>query len=1013
MSSRSTDASSNRRILLLLAILAFLWTALRSWGYLIDDTFITLRFARNLIEGSGLVFNPGERVEGYTSFALVLLSAPLLALGIDPVLGLGILSGAAAVWTLLLTARLERELVGAEAARPALSALLCSRPAPSRTGRCARWRRCSSRRSCWPPCRSRCARRARALARIGLRLRPALADAARGAVPLRRLHGGARAGGALAAAATGAHLRRHLANAARRARGGGDALRLAVALLRRAPSQYVLRQGDGRRGQLATGLRYLREFSLAFPLFAASLAFPLALLSRPLRARFAEPAFALAIYATLAAYVLYVVAVGADFMPYFRFFVPVLPLCAVLAAGLLRCIPRPAHGPVVLALFALQAAAGLATEQPYRAFVAHRTAQVGERVGAWLRERLAPGRLDRRQHGGQPAVRVEAPTIDMLGLTDAQIAHRPIYIVSEGWAGHRRGWGEYVLRRRPRVILWYNSAGLAEPHYLSDHELADDPLFRFFYTLRVAMLPPAPEAQPDAVLRRYLGFPFGYDPSGASSIPDLGLRLRFRDSPVDLTSLLEGPLRVVTFELDARDAELWQEGLRLRGDLRAFVDDGRGALGGAGRSRPAIPRRAPRWRASARRRCTRSKRGTATRRSASSRTPRSSTAAPGRPGPAVRRQPGRDVRARSSPRSARRRRRCDSIRETASTARTCSACSRSRTRARAQQRAKFSRRISRRQRHIVFAHMWHPFVPLLVLLIAPLACSPSGEVLRARQILWIILAGVAALLVWSAWAGGVDFALLERMKLLVATAAIVVVGCRSLRLAGMADRRVYLGSLSLIAAVAWVVYPNFFAFHGIGRERVFIHLHDVAHYYLGAKYFPELGYRSLYTAMLRAEAEKYENHFRSLEARDLETNGLVDIRALLARSDAVKQRFSAERWAAFQDDVGVLSRWHEGAVGGGPPGPRLQSAPALAAARRRAGQSGTAGKPRGNPRPDAARSRSPARDVRSHRLGVRRRVDAAGVDLLLHDLTARRSAGSGAAFFATSGLRAWWAPSVA
>jgi hypothetical protein len=160
----------------------------------------------------------------------------------------------------------------------------------------------------------------------------------------------------------------------------------------------------------------------------------------------------------------------------------------------------------------------------------------------------------------------------MLGLTDAQIAHRPIYIVSEGWAGHRRGWGEYVLRRRPRVILWYNSAGLAEPHYLSDHELADDPLFRFFYTLRVAMLPAAPKAQRDAVLRRYLGFPFGYDPSGASSIPDLGLRLRFRDSPVDLTSLLEGSLRVVTFELDARDGELWQEGLRLRDDPRAFVE---------------------------------------------------------------------------------------------------------------------------------------------------------------------------------------------------------------------------------------------------------------------------------------------------------------------------------------------------------------------------------------------------------------------------------------------------------
>jgi hypothetical protein len=33
VNSRSTDANSNRRILLLLALAAFLWTALRSWGY--------------------------------------------------------------------------------------------------------------------------------------------------------------------------------------------------------------------------------------------------------------------------------------------------------------------------------------------------------------------------------------------------------------------------------------------------------------------------------------------------------------------------------------------------------------------------------------------------------------------------------------------------------------------------------------------------------------------------------------------------------------------------------------------------------------------------------------------------------------------------------------------------------------------------------------------------------------------------------------------------------------------
>ena len=258
-------------------------------------------------------------------------------------------------------------------------------------------------------------------------------------------------------------------------------------------------------------------------------------------------------------------------------------------------LAAPGSAPVVLALFALQIAASLATEQPYRAFVAHRTAVVGERVGAWLAERLAPDDWIAVNTAGSLPYVSRLPTIDMLGLTDAQIAHRPIYIVSEGWAGHRRGWGEYVLRRRPRVILWYNSAGLAEPHYLSDHELADDPFFRFFYTLRAATLAPAGDTEPDATLRRFLGFPFGYDKSGGLLDP------RPRASPAlprrrhsSMTRFEEGPLRLVYFELDARDSELWQEGLRLRrrrARLRRRRSADRWARQGAPAGDPAARRR--------------------------------------------------------------------------------------------------------------------------------------------------------------------------------------------------------------------------------------------------------------------------------------------------------------------------------------------------------------------------------------------------------------------------------------
>ena len=50
-----------------------------------DDAFISFRYARNLIEGNGLVFNPGEYVEGYTNFLWILeLAAIWGILGVRP-----------------------------------------------------------------------------------------------------------------------------------------------------------------------------------------------------------------------------------------------------------------------------------------------------------------------------------------------------------------------------------------------------------------------------------------------------------------------------------------------------------------------------------------------------------------------------------------------------------------------------------------------------------------------------------------------------------------------------------------------------------------------------------------------------------------------------------------------------------------------------------------------------------------------------------------------------------------
>lgn len=77
MPSRLGQAAPNAALGAALAVFAALaW----SWrGYTPDDAFIFLRYAANAAEGRGLVFNPGERVQGYTSalWTLILAAAAI------------------------------------------------------------------------------------------------------------------------------------------------------------------------------------------------------------------------------------------------------------------------------------------------------------------------------------------------------------------------------------------------------------------------------------------------------------------------------------------------------------------------------------------------------------------------------------------------------------------------------------------------------------------------------------------------------------------------------------------------------------------------------------------------------------------------------------------------------------------------------------------------------------------------------------------------------------------------
>jgi type IV secretory pathway TrbD component len=71
--------------------------------FTVDDSYISFRYARNLARGLGLVYNEGERIEGYTNFLWTVLLAGGIKLGIDPDRFAKILGAASAFGSLGLT----------------------------------------------------------------------------------------------------------------------------------------------------------------------------------------------------------------------------------------------------------------------------------------------------------------------------------------------------------------------------------------------------------------------------------------------------------------------------------------------------------------------------------------------------------------------------------------------------------------------------------------------------------------------------------------------------------------------------------------------------------------------------------------------------------------------------------------------------------------------------------------------------------------------------------------------
>lgn len=447
-----------------------------TWPWIIDDAFISMRYAERLLDGQGLTWTDGERVEGYSNLLWVMLTALLGAFGFDLVtavrlLGIACTTGTFAVLAFggVLPPRLPAQLAVVAVAACGMTAawtiggletpLLSLLVAIAMVGMHAGF---GGERG------ERGTTRAFAVAGVALALacwtRP---DApiwvvAAGGVAV--LYGGRRRWVATAWL-VGAPLVAVSAQTAFRWLYYGDWLpntaraKLPVSAPWKAGCEYV---GDGLLAML--------------PLLCLA-AFGLVGLYR--RRDRALSVFALASFALWLAYF---VRVGGDVFPFHRFFVPLLVPTAVLAGrGLDAVAVRGSVGKLLawagasLAIATTWAAAGRATATPGA-------------LSHWEWDALATGEWLGRAFGPiQPLLAVDAaggvpfasrlPCLDMLGLCDRAIAATPFDEQSGFVIGHARGNGGYVLARRPDLVMFHIPPGAPQPNWLSGIEMERSPEF--------------------------------------------------------------------------------------------------------------------------------------------------------------------------------------------------------------------------------------------------------------------------------------------------------------------------------------------------------------------------------------------------------------------------------------------------------------------------------------------------------------------------------------------------------
>lgn len=153
---------------------------------------------------------------------------------------------------------------------------------------------------------------------------------------------------------------------------------------------------------------------------------------------------------------------------------------------------------------------------------------------------------------------------------------------------------------------------------------------------------------------------------------------------------------------------------------------------------------------------------------------------------------------------------------------------------------------------------------------------------------------------------------LLRLILLVAFTGLLLVSY-FLERSGGRRRRWLTASWTLLAVASVAGYFNFGQFRSEGGV---VNPWEHFHFFLGSKYLPEVGYDGLYVATLTAVNERNPGAIVDTEVRDLMTFDMNTAVLYFGEREAIKSRFTPDRWAEFDRDLQFLSAHYRLPVAG-------------------------------------------------------------------------------------------------